>query len=225
MRLTTGADVYSSAGEKLGSLDRVILDPETKEVTHIVIERGLLSKTRKVVSMDRMNDEIDEQVTLTGSKHDLDDYPDFEETHYISADETDYPAADSPTTSVPTSFWYPPTGLAWWRVASPAVDMPYNPVMPAYVTRTRQNIPEGTVALEEGAKVMSSDEKHIGNIAQVIVDTDDNRVTHFVVDEGFLFKDRKLIPVLWISEIDEDAVYLSATAKVLERLPEYQATR
>ena len=102
--------------------------------------------------------------------------------------------------------------------------MPYNPVLPAYVTRTKQNIPEGTVALEEGAKVMSQDEKHIGNIAQVVVDPEDNRVTHFVVDEGLLFRDRKLIPVLWISEIDEDAVYLSATAKVLERLPEYQAT-
>jgi len=225
MRLTKGADVYSSDGDKLGNLDRVILDPKTKEVTHIIVEKGLLFKKDKVVSMDNVNGEIDERITLRGSKQDVDNYPDFEETHYISADETDYPAADSPTASVPTSFWYPPTGLAWWRVASPSVDMPYNPVMPAYVTRTKQNIPEGTIALEEGAKVMSKDDKHIGNIAQVIVDTQDNRVTHFVVDEGGLFTERKLIPILWISEIDENAIYLSTTSKVLERLPEYQATR
>ena len=225
MRLTKGADVYSSDGAKLGKLDRVILDPETKEVTHIVIEKGLLFKTNKVVSIDNVNSENKDRITLLGPQRDLDDYQDFEETHYVSADETDYPAADVPTAGVTTSYWYPPTGLAWWRVASPAVDMPYNPVMPAYVTRTKQNIPEGTVALEEGTKVMSKDGKHVGNIEQVIVDSEDNRVTHFVVDEGVLFKERKLIPVLWISEIDEDAVYLSTTAKVLERLPEYQVTR
>ena len=221
MRLIKGADVHASDGEKLGTLDRVILDPETKEVTHIVIEKGLLFKTNKIVSMDDVDSEVEDRIKLLGPKRDLDDYEDFEETHYIDLDQTDYPASEE----VPASYWYPPAGFAWWRVAGPGVNMPYYAVMPAYVTRTTQNIPEGTVALEEGAKVVSKDGKHIGNIAQVIVDTEDNRVTHFVIDEGVIFKERKLIPVLWISEIDDHAIYLSATEKVLERLPEYQATR
>ena len=73
--------------------------------------------------------------------------------------------------------------------------------------------------------MISQDGKHVGNIKEVIVDPQDNRVTHFVINEGVLFKERKLIPVLWISEIDEHAVHLSSTSKVLERLPEYQPVR
>lgn len=42
MRLIKGADIYSSEGEKLGTLERVIIDPKTKEVTQLVIGKGLL---------------------------------------------------------------------------------------------------------------------------------------------------------------------------------------
>jgi uncharacterized protein YrrD len=98
---------------------------------------------------------------------------------------------------------------------------PATPALPPYVPKTTQNIPEGTVALEEGAKVMTKDDKYIGNIEQVIVDEQDNRVTHFVINQGTFFTERKLIPVLWISSIDEDEVHLAPSSKVLERLPAY----
>jgi uncharacterized protein YrrD len=217
MRLTKGADIYSSDGEKLGTLDRVILDPVTKEVSHIVISKGLLFKANKVVAIDMVNPEIKDKITLRSRKQNLDEFQDFEETHYVDLDEADHPEAPG----VPASYWYPPLNLAWWRAGG--TDNPiYYPAMPMYVAKTKQNIPEGTVALEEGAKVVSKDGKHVGNIKEVIVDPQDNRVTHFVMNEGVLFKERKLIPVLWISEIDEHAVHLSSTSKVLERLPEYQ---
>jgi len=221
MRLTKGADVYSSDGEKLGTLDRVILDPVTKEVTHIVISKGLLFTTNKVVAMDTVNPEIEDKITLRSPKQNLDEFQDFEETHYVDLDQTENPSSDE----LPASYWYPPTNLAWWRMGNAGLVGPYYPPMPVYVPKTTQNIPEGTVALEEGAKVVSKDGKHVGNIKEVIVDPQDNRVTHFVINEGVLFKERKLIPVLWISEIDEHAVHLSSTSKVLERLPEYQPVR
>ncbi len=221
MHLTKGADIYSSDGEKLGTLDRVIIDPVTKEATHIVISKGLLFTTNKVVAMDTVNSQVEDKITLRSPKQGLDEFPDFEETHYIDLDQTENPGSDE----LPASYWYPPASVAWWRMGSAGLAMPYYPPMPVYVPKTTQNIPEGTVALEEGAKVVSKDGKHVGNIKEVIVDPQDNRVTHFVINEGVLFKERKLIPVLWISEIDEHAVHLSTTAKVLERLPEYQPVR
>lgn len=223
MRLKKGADIYSSQGEKIGTLERVIMDPETKEVTHLVIAKGLLFKTNKVVAIDMLNPSVEDQITLRHSKQELDDFQDFEETHYVNVDQTENPASDELPASdqVPASYWYPPINLAWWRAGGTDNPITY-PAMPVYVARTEQNIPEGTVALEEGAKVMSSDDKHIGNIEQVIIDPQDKRVTHFVVSEGTLFKERKLIPVLWISRIGENEVHLSSTADVLGRLPTYQ---
>ncbi len=226
MRLKKGDEVYTAQGEKLGTVERVVLDPETKEVTHLVITKGFLFKTNKVVAMDMVDPAMEDKITLRSSKLALDDFQDFEETHYVNVDQTENPASDELPVSdqVPASYWYPPINLAWWRAGGTDNPITY-PAMPVYVARTEQNIPEGTVALEEGAKVMSSDDRHIGNIEQVIIDPQDKRVTHFVVSEGTLFKDRKLIPVLWISRISENEVHLSSTASMLERLPAYQVER
>ena len=99
MRLTKGTDVYSSTGEKLGTLDRVVIDPETKEVTHLVISKGGLFKIDKVVAIDMVNQEIEDQITLLAPKHDLDEFQDFEQTEYINVDQ-----ADAPEVIVPASY-------------------------------------------------------------------------------------------------------------------------
>ena len=219
MRLTKGADIYSSTGEKLGTLDRVVIDPETKEVTHLVVSKGGLFKTDKVVCMDMVNQEIEDQITLLAHKHNLDEFQDFEETDYVHVEQ-----ADVPEIPVPATYWYPPINMVWWRAGGTDNPVMY-PAMPQYVPKTKQLIPEGTIALEEGARVVSKDGRHVGNIDQVIVDEQDNRVTHFVVSEGILLKERKLIPVTWISHIDEDEVHLSTSASVMDRLPGYQMAR
>jgi uncharacterized protein YrrD len=80
------------------------------------------------------------------------------------------------------------------------------------------------VALEEGARVISADDKQVGNIEQLVVDPQDHRVSHFVIGEGLFFKERKLIPVTWISTIGEKEVYLSVKSGTLERVPVYHQT-
>ena len=215
MRLIKGADIYASEGEKLGTLERVIIDPKTKEVTHLVIGKGLLFTTNKVVAMDMVNPQIEEDITLLSPKQRLDDFQDFEDAHYVNLNEEDYPERD-----VEASYWYPPTNLAWWRTDMYVAP----PSMPIFVRKTKQNIPEGTIAVEEGAKVMSRDDKHVGNVEQVIIDAQDNRVTHVVFSHGILSKEQKLIPVIWISAIDEQEIHLSVHADLLDRLPAYPAT-
>ena len=212
MRLVKGADVYSSQGERLGTLSRVIIDPSSREVTHFVIEKGLMFTTNKIIPIDQVIPDNEEKIILTSSEHDLGEFPDFEETHYVNLDSTEYPGSD-----VTASFWYPPVDYAWWRAGMPAVAPP----MPVYTIKATQNIPEGTVALEEGASVISADEKEVGSIEQLIVDSQDNRVTQLVVGKGLLFKERRLIPVTWISTIGEEEVHLLVNAGTLERLPEY----
>lgn len=215
MKLTKGADVFNAQGEKLGSLQRVIIDPESKAVSHIVVEKGLLFSTNKVISINELDSSSEDRLVVTDSEANDEDFPAFEETHYVNLDENDHPESE-----VEGAYWYPPANLAWWRTG--ATYMGYYPPMPSYVMRTTQNIPEGTVALEEGAKVFSSDDKHVGNIEQVIVEPEDSRATHFVVHGG-LFSERKLIPVLWISTLSENEVHLAVGSHLLERLPEYKA--
>lgn len=214
MRLVKGAEVYSSSGERIGTLKRVVIDPATREVSHLVIEKGLLFASDKIIPIDQVNPENEEMIILRSSGQELEEFENFEEEHYVNVDATEYPEGE-----VEPTYWYPPVNYAWWRTGTQM----FSPPMPLYTVRSTQNIPEGTVALEEGARVMSADNQQVGQIEQLIVDSQDHRVTHFVVGEGLLFKERKLIPITWISTLGEQQVHLSVNARTLERLPAYKS--
>ena len=77
------------------------------------------------------------------------------------------------------------------------------------------------VALAEGAKVLSEDGEHVGNIETLITDPNE-RVTHLVISSGLLMKERKIIPSHWLGSVTEDEVHLSVESRLLERLPEYR---
>jgi hypothetical protein len=94
--------------------------------------------------------------------------------------------------------------------------------MPRYVAKTEKNIPEGTVALEEGAKVIGSDGKEVGDIERILTDPLEDRATHLLIAEGLLLKDEKLIPTQWMTQVSEHEVHLSVGSAFVESLPEYQ---
>lgn len=90
---------------------------------------------------------------------------------------------------------------------------------PYVVTETTRTIPEELIALKEGARVTSADEKHVGNVEQVYTDPDSGKVTHFIISQGLLTKTRKSVPIQWVNMIDEKEVYLTVGAKEVEDLP------
>jgi uncharacterized protein YrrD len=207
MLFKQGTDVFSSDNDKIGTLDRVVMDPKTKEVTHIIVREGFLFTADKVVPMDLIGSVTDERISLQGSKEHLDELPDYEETHYVPRDA----AVDD---DMDTLYWYPPADyLAGY---GRYVFYPQS----QYLRQTEKNIPEGMVALAEGAKVLTEDGEHVGNIETLVTDPNE-RVTHLVISSGLLMKERKIIPSHWLSAVTEDEVHLSVDSRLLERLPEY----
>jgi uncharacterized protein YrrD len=211
MKLKENAHVVTADGQMVGQVDRVVMDPHTKEVTHVVVRKGLLFTEDKVVPMDLISSVVDDQVLLREDAGDLEGLPDYEETSYTPLDE--YEQAQAPAeTYVPPVYWYPGTGWGAYPVGYLGLQ---------YVARTKENIPEGTVALEEGAKVISADGQHVGNVEQVLTDPQADRATHFVISQGMLLKTRKLLPTAWISRLARDEVHLAVGSHLLETLPEY----
>ena len=208
MLFKQGTDVFSSDNEKIGTLDRVVMDPRTKEISHIIVREGFLFREDKVVPMDLIGSVTDERIILQGSKDHLNELPDYEETHYVSRDAT----VDD---DMNTLYWNPPAysgaGYSQYPVIFPTE---------LYIRRTEKNIPDGMVALAEGAKVLAEDGKHLGNIETLVTDPNE-RVTHLVISSGLLTKERKIIPSHWLSAVDNDEVRLSVDSRLLERLPEY----
>jgi uncharacterized protein YrrD len=58
-------------------------------------------------------------------------------------------------------------------------------------------------------------------VEEVLTSPEADRVTHFVIEEGLLFKYKKLVPVEWVNRIDQNRVYLEVGSKTMEDLPEY----
>ena len=210
MNFVKGADVFTAKGEKIGTLNRVVIDAKTRDVTDLVVDRGLLN-SEKVIPVGLVDVEQDDRIVLRETNRGLDDFLDYETTQYVPID-----PMDAPYENIETSYWYPPATM----------QMPLSGGMVGrmqdYIPRTETSIPEGRIAISQGAQVVSADEKHIGNVEQVIADSEGNTVTHFVVGKGFLLKEHKLVPAFWVAKVAEDKIYLSVEARLFDRLPDYR---
>ncbi len=211
MNFVKGAEVFTATGEKIGTISRIVIDAKKRDVNDLVVERGALFKDEKVIPVGLVDLENKDRIMLRETNQNVDDFLDYETTHYVPLDE-----AGVPYENIDTYYWYPPTNF----------QTPTGGILPGirpdYVPQTETSIPEGRVAISEGAQVMTADDKHIGNVEQVIANSGTNNVTHFVVGKGFLLKEHKLVPAQWVTSVDEDKVYLSVEARLFDRLPDYQ---
>ena len=224
MQYKQNTPVFTPSGVGVGQIDRVVMDPKTREVTYLVVRKGFLFAEDKVVPIKFVRDATEERVTLEHEAGNLESLPPFEETQYRPLDwQQQAGAIDNPpsantssgTSFAPPLFWYPSVGAQPW--ASPLWSEP------AFETHVVTNIPDDDVAIKKGARVTTSDHKHAGSVEEVITHAHDNKATHFVISHGLILKTHKAIPVQWIDEVTENEVKLGVKAEMLDLLPEHQA--
>ena len=189
------AHVLAANGEQVGTLERVVLNPETKVVTDIVIRTGsLFNKEARVVPVELVAESAENQIVLSNKAGALESFPPFEERHIVDRKgDLDQP----PQNAAPVVYGNP--GFGPMIVEAPGEQ---------FVTQIEQNIPEGTVAMKEGAKVITADGKHIGNVERVLADSSVDQVTDLVISTGLINKEMHLIPIKWVMTVDEDSVHL-----------------
>ncbi|MFL7792990.1 MAG: PRC-barrel domain-containing protein [Anaerolineae bacterium] len=218
MQLKEGVGVFTSDGQEVGRIDRVVINPVNKEVTHVVIRTGHLIATDKVVPVSLIGPATEERVTLRGDKAELEALPDFEERHYIPITSVEARRDEKPGAASPL-YWYPPVGFTWWGMQR--VPGFYGYVIPPYVVKTERHIPEGEIALKKGAKVLSVDGDHVGHVEAILTDVETDRATHILISKGLLLKETKLVPTTWISTVLEDEIHLTVSSDLLGDLPAY----
>ncbi len=204
MQFNQGARVLTLDGKEAGHIDRVVIDPRTNEITYLVVRHGLLQRQDKVVPITTITTGQDGQLSVHVRSDDLELLPDYEDEQYVLADKAG--EGDSPS----AVYLYPP-----YPGGVPGIASYSSP----YVTKTRLNIPAAAVALKEGAKVIARDKKEVGHVAQVLMSTPADQVTHFVIAKGFLVKEHRLIPVGWVDRLTENEVCLAIDSTTVDRLP------
>jgi len=214
MRFEKGTEVFTASGEKIGTISRIVVDAKTRDVTDLVVERGVFSQEEKVIPVGLVDLEKEDRLMLRETNQNVDDFLDYETTHYVPVEENVGPYENLDA----AYYWYPPVGF---RMQTPGMGLIADAI-PDQVLQTETSIPEGRIAITEGAQVVSADDQHVGNVEQVITDSEGKTVTHFVIGKGLLLREHKLVPADWVSSMEDEKIRLTVESRLFDRLPDHK---
>ncbi|MBL8055494.1 MAG: PRC-barrel domain-containing protein [Anaerolineales bacterium] len=189
------ARVRTAEGHEVGHLGRVVVRPDTREITHLVIHQGLLFTEDKVVPLEFVDQATEAQIVLSRAAGDLKTLPPFEERQDIFDDAA------------------PPDRTLAELAGRPAT-YPAAPG-PRLLTRLERNLPVDTVALKGSAKIVTADGRYAGALESVAAAPDTRQITHLEIASGLLAREYRLIPIAWVVILGEDEIHLSVDRKTL----------
>ncbi len=238
MQFQAKANVYTANGDKAGVLDRVVIDPRDRHATHIVIQKGVLFRSDKVVPVSMVAEANADRVVLTDDAGKPENLPDFSQEHYVQLDNNEWAgASDAGAATAPLLPGAGPAPLLLWypTVVAGSVGTPgahtaseFGAGAAAGVlaserqVHVERNIPEDTVPLKEGAKVIAADGQHVGNVERLFMDNDSSEITHILVTSGLFLRERKVIPMAWVLDVGEKDVRLAVGSNLLQGLRSYE---
>ena len=213
MRLVYGTDIFNAEGDKVGELEHVVINPETKQVTHLVVRKGYLLSQDKVVPISLVMYANEEKIKLYDFEGNFDDLDNYIELHYVKSKPED--SVEAYEENLPL-LYYPPTGVRGMGF----VPIVRNP--DGMEKKAVKNTPPSTKSIKEGSRVFGMEGEHVGDVEEVIIEPTSDRITHFVISKGIVFKDEKLIPATWVHGFDDDRLKLVVDSNIVKELPEYQ---
>lgn len=209
-----GAMVSSADGQQVGQLDRVVVEPRTESVSHVIVQRGILFTDERVIPVNLIASADEDAVELRLKAEDLQDLPQFMETNYIQVPEEERRVPDAALAAP----FYPVAPMPTWRPGTAVADRDIEP----RIEEQERHIPDDSVVVNKGADVFAMNEEKVGDVEEVLTDPESHRITQLVISEGLLLKEQKRVPIEWVSEIQENEIRLAVGPKILEYLPANQ---
>lgn len=211
-----GQPVYSRDGKKLGQIDRLILDDQSRRVEAIVVHK-LLQAADRVIDLGLVNLTDDDRVVLKIDAGEAERVPAFFRENFVDV---------KPDVAQRTIWEALQPGVPGAYLATvPAADRQtihqmtsglFPTVIPSDATvKTESNVPFDDDVISSGTEVVAIDGKSIGRVAEVFVAPDDS-ASGFVVKAGVFFKRDVVIPVEWVDNIGEKTIRLKVTADQAE---------
>ncbi len=225
MQFTDGAKVLLPGRAEAGRLKRVIIDPKTLEITHIVVHTDNRREEEKVIPIQLVAYSTGEEIVLKELPGGWNELAPFRESDYRLVNNQDlFLSANLMDHSAPILFIYPhvipDTGFIYPR---PEIFDPFSPLPRKEVLTESQAQPVPTASQQHlipGSRVISQDNVELGYLEQVITNPEDDQNSCFILKRGLLIKERKFVPLSWIEEIRENVILLGVRARFLDWLPD-----
>ncbi len=199
-----GASVRCADGA-CGEVTRVVIDPVTRELTHLVVEPAGRQGLGRLVPLglaDAASGEIQLRCTIA----------EFEKLD--AAEETQF---------VPGTKGYAAYGpeqvLSWpWLSLGGSATVEGDSVAGVSETVTYDTVPLGEVEVRRGDRVHATD-GDIGHVEGLVIDPRNHHVTHVLLQEGHLWGRKEVaIPISAVSGAD-DGIRLNLTKDGVRDLP------
>jgi hypothetical protein len=189
-----------------GIVDRIVVDPVAKVITHIVVrEAGLLGNI-VMVPMSVVTKSTTETLHVDLTKHQLSNLQTFVEKNHVTTSVGATPMSQ-------LGYSMNPVGVTYW---------PFYPIQEQDYIRIDSTLPKGELAMHRRDLVQATD-GHVGYIDEFMVDPRSDAITHLVLREGHLWGQRHVaIPVSHIERISDGEVLLKVTKQQIEALPALQ---
>jgi uncharacterized protein YrrD len=206
-KLTIGAHVYSKGG-KFGKLTKVAIDPNTWQVTDLIVEDGFLMKRSRVFPVSLISAAMAQEIHLAITDDELDDFQDYKE------DEYEYLSSDWEETTLPDA------GAHSVETAAQLLDqygLTVERLAPIVYRKTHSGLAYELAVVEKGTSIFGRAGK-IGHLDRVGTDALSGQVTDIVVRSGLLGNERLRIPARLVESVTEECIRISASKKELEAL-------
>jgi uncharacterized protein YrrD len=205
IQLQKHAHVLASNAQEVGFLERAVLNPDSNVITHIVVRMGpFLNKEDRIVPIELVSDTTEDLVLLDADASTVESMPLFEVKQLVGEEQRVTAGASSNHQAAA------PFG------ESPIAVLPVLDADETYPTEIVQNIPEGTVAMKAGAKVIAADGEQLGHVERILADSSVDQITHLLISRGIFSKEVKIIPIKWVMKIGEDNVYMHVNKDSVE---------
>jgi sporulation protein YlmC with PRC-barrel domain len=179
-----------------GRSTRVVINPVTRQVTHLVVQEAEFLGAEHLVPLDQVLETQPDLIRLRCTKEQLAKMESFVEVEYIGG--------NAPYLA------YSPREYVSWPYVFP-IDM--------LTPLEHERIPPGELTVRRGSGVEATDGR-IGRVDEFMIDPQNGRITHMVLREGHLWGQKDItIPVSEIDRIEEDTVYLKLDKHEVEALP------
>jgi uncharacterized protein YrrD len=204
-----GAKVIASDGEDVGHVNRLVIAPDTKVVSALIISH--LIGAERMLDVDLIASSDHDTVTLSIPSSAANQLPPFvHETVTHVTDWRNVAFGAGPVTSAGSVKG--PVAYSPGNYGAPASE-PFFVTAPigTVVTETIGDLPESDVAVGKGTEVRGSDGKSIGNVHDVVYG-DNDEIAAFMVQSGIVFHKETEVPVSTVAGITHDYLRLNITA-------------
>ena len=227
-----GLPVYTADGDRVGTVDHLLVDPARHRVTHLVIHRGRWFSQGEdyIVSLDDVTTASESGIRLRRRRDELSQLARYRptagdreiQTQVVRSLETQPETRGRGLGVEVERGLVRLLGEVSEAVAQAAAQLArwIRGVIGVEDRTTRPGAPGFRI----GAPVFARDGR-TGHLNKVVIDPHTRRVTHLVIQRGFLLAEDRVVPVELVERATPEGIFLHLTSREVGRQPPYQEER